>query len=175
MLDPRRLEREAATNFGPWTPDHLAGVLVANGVGIVLVFWGWWASSGTGSQHQALSGLDISVLGLVIAGGANAWWLARGRRVVSLARAVVLPRGVRPTPHRASAPTPAAHNGNGHAPVRTAAPRHDGTRADALVAGARMSRYHRVSCPLVADKQVKVGSRAAHERAGLAACEVCEP
>jgi hypothetical protein len=166
---------------GPWNPDHLVGLLVANGIGLVLVFVGWWEASGLGSAKNQLAWLNLSLLGLVTAGGANGLWLARGRRVVTLARAVVLPYppgvGLRPAAGPAGS--------NGHAPGRTkpaqrrppTAERPPGVagQSGGLVAGSAMSFYHHASCLLVTGKDVRVAGRAEHERAGRKACEVCRP
>src|SRR6266567_188902 len=89
--------------------------LMANGIGLVLVFVGWWEASGLGAAHNQLAWLNLSLLGLVAAGGANGLWLARGRRVVTLARAVVLPY----PPGAESWPPTGPAASNGHAPGRT--------------------------------------------------------
>src|SRR5581483_181069 len=47
--------------------------------------------------------------------------------------------------------------------------------AGALVAGARMVRYHTPACPLTVGKAVRPASRSEHERAGLQPCGVCRP
>ena len=119
-LDPRALEARAPRSVGPWSPDHLVGLVVANGIGVVLVFVGWWEASGLGSAHNQLAWLNLSLLGLVAAGGANGLWLARGRRVVTLARAAVLPY---PPGAESWPPTgPAASNAS-----RSIAPQHAAT------------------------------------------------
>jgi hypothetical protein len=180
-LDPRALEARASRSVGPWNPDHLVGLLVADGIGLVLVFVGWWEASGLGTAHSQLAWLNLSVIGLVAAGGANGWWLARGRRVVTLARAAVLPD---PPEVGLSFPAGLAVS-NGNAPGRAQPLRRQSTRpagrsgvsgaGGGLVAGSGMSFYHRASCLLVAGKQVRVAGRAAHEASGLRACEVCRP
>lgn len=177
-LDPRALGRDARRVVGPWTSDQFVWLLAMNTVGVTFVFTGWWIASGMGSAHDQLGWLDLSVLGLVVAGGANAWWLARGRRVVSLGRAAVLPWP--PDARSAHVSADTGPGSNGHSPHPTSPYPSNGARrrlsgVDGLVAGTRMSRYHRSSCLLVAGKQVRVGSRAEHERAGLAPCEVCAP
>jgi hypothetical protein len=160
----------------PWSADHLVGVVVANGVGLVLVFVGWWESSGLGSAHQQLAWLNLGVVGLIIAGGANGLWLARSRRVVTLARAVVLPY----PPGSGAWPAPSSNGRASHAVVAPARGRRfrasaDGAGTGVLVAGSAMSFFHRADCLLMAGKEVRVAGRADHERAGRAACEVCRP
>jgi hypothetical protein len=181
-LDPRTLAPPSANHVVPWSPDQLVSVVLANGVGLSLIFAGWWEASGVGVGRSQLPWFNLSVLGLVLAGGANGLWLARARRVVLRASAEVLPG---PLQLRDRSEEHAHIHGNGlvtgtpGANHRTSAgPVNRGRRrpgADGLVWGQQMSFYHRPVCLLVTDKEVQGASRAEHEAAGRQPCEVCRP
>jgi hypothetical protein len=177
-LDPRTLTERGPRSAVPWSADHVVGLVVANGVGLVLVFVGWWEAAGLGQAHDQLAWLNLSLLGLVLSGGANGLWLARGRRVVTLARARVLPYPLVPLAWPAeglagsnrlvlSPPDPLRRG----RPVRS----EPGVGSAGLVASSAMSHYHRTNCLLVVGKEVNVAHRSVHEAADLKACEVCVP
>jgi hypothetical protein len=152
-LQPGELVARSA-GFGPWSSEHVARLLVAELVGLVLVLVGWWQAAGSGSVRTGLAWLNLCLAGLVVAGVGNGLWLLRGRQVVTLARVEVL--GV-----PASAETPVVvPSSNGHG---------------GLVSGSGLARFHRPGCVLVAGKGVEVATWVSHDRAGRRACEVCEP
>lgn len=157
-LDPRTLEDRSRSPVGPWTTDHLVVLVAVNIAGLTMIVAGWWVTSGSGNPHQQMGWLNLSVVGLVLAAAVNAWWIARGRRVVLLARQVTLPYP--------AVPRVPAHHTNGS---------NGRARPDGFVAANSMTRYHRASCMLVLGKQVQVATRETHERAGRHGCEVCEP
>jgi hypothetical protein len=164
-LNPRALEASSRRPVvTPWTSDHLVGVVVANGIALMLLIAGWWQASGLGTAPHQLAWLNLSVLGLVVAGAANAMWLARVRRVVTLARGVALPFGpMAPIQDQSPrAPALGSASSNGHGPAQ-------------LIAGPGMSFYHRATCQMVAGKETQVASRGDHEEAGRRPCEVCWP
>jgi hypothetical protein len=132
-------------------------LLVADGVGLVLILVGWWQAAGVGSVQSGLAWLNLCLAGLVVAAVGNGLWLLRARQAVSLARVSVL--GVAHPVEVAMRPMYAPSE-NGHA---------------RLAAVPGLLRFHRPGCALVAGKQVRVASRVAHERAGRQGCEVCEP
>jgi hypothetical protein len=182
-LDPRALaEANTARTVSPWSGDHLVGLLVANGVGMILVFVGWWEASALGRAHDQMAWLNLSVLGLVVAGGANGLWLARGRRMVILARSVVLPYPpglalLGPGNGRVAAGNGRVASPRVRRPMGRTGPAALGEYAGAegLVAGRAMSFYHRADCLLVSGKEVTVRRRGDHARAGRRPCEVCRP
>jgi hypothetical protein len=154
-----------AERWDGWGADHVIRVMAANGIGLVLVFIGWWATSGEGSFHRQLPWLNVGVAGLVVAGAGNGLWLARGRRAITQSRKSV---------------TRACGSTNGRVVVRRSSRDRlgvgeSGMGSMGLVAGQGMSFYHRATCLLVGGKTVRVLSRAEHERDGLLACEVCRP
>ena len=106
-----------------------------------MVLAGWWGASGASSERRQLGWVNLALGGLVVAGATNAWWLGRCRRVVVLARSAVLP-------------------------LTTESP-----RAEVLVVGENMTRFHRASCLLVRGKEV----RRAEPSEGYRPCEVCQP
>jgi hypothetical protein len=160
----RHLDAKALTEGSPrpFNPDHMVSLFALNGIGLVLIFVGWWQGSGVTPDHDQLAWLNLSLLGLLVAGAANGVWLARGRRVIGLARSAVLPYP------SSLMPLPAVStNGNGHRP-RT-------TRSPGLVASPAMTWYHRSDCLLVVGKDGRAADRDAHQQAGRQACEVCRP
>jgi hypothetical protein len=172
-LDLDALENHSPHVLGAWSPDQLVSLLMFNGLGLVLVVVGYWQAAGLGRTAEQLPWLNLSLLGLIVSGGTNGLWLARGRRMVTLARAAMLPC----IPGLVAVPT-ARRNGRVLAgatrrcqPVRPA----PAGPTDALVAGTAMSYYHRPGCLLAAGKEVTVGSRPDHEAAGRRPCEVCQP
>lgn len=140
-----------------WTTQDLVAVVVANVVGVVLLAWAWWVTSGSDTPDAKLAWLNVSALGVAVAGVGNGWWLARGRRQVVAARVAVFSRAV-PASARAVP-------GSVPLPVGDAV----------LLAAPGTSRYHRPGCPMVAGKAAAAAPRRAHERAGRRPCEVCEP
>lgn len=180
-LDPRAFAEATPRSVTPWPGDHLVGLLVANSVGIILIFVAWWEASGLGRARDQLAWLNLGVLGLVVAGGANGLWLARGRRVVVLARVAVLPRPPRmELSGSANGRVPTSNGrvsvGGNRPAVRRAGPSSRAARTvGGLVSGEAMSFYHRAGCLLVTGKQVGGAGRAEHERAGRRPCEVCRP
>ena len=75
----------------PWTFEQFVSLVIANVTGLGLMIVGWWQTDGRDSTSEQLGWLNLSILGLVVAGSANVLWLARGRRTVTLAKSLVLP------------------------------------------------------------------------------------
>jgi hypothetical protein len=151
----RVLQRESR-GIPPWTSAELSRVVVSNAVGLGLIGISWYQVAGQLTTRDQLAWLNVGILGVAIAGVANALWLLRGRRNVGLARVMVLP----------------------DVPPRAAASWNNRLAEDLEnqpVASAAMTRYHRPSCPLVDGKTTTAASRRDHERAGKIPCELCEP
>jgi len=165
-LLPVALEDRLRT--GPWSGDQIVATLVANALAIVLAFVAWWETSGIATARGQLGWLALGLVGVAIALGANAWFLARGRGVIRLGCAVAL-QPLERVGLSGSAPSSERSNGRSLARVRSA------PMAVGLVAASNMSRYHRSSCPFVDGKDVEVATSAAHAAAGRRPCEVCEP
>jgi hypothetical protein len=180
-LDLRGLETRSGGSLRPWSPDHLVSLLVVNGVGLILVCAGWWGASGASTAGKQFGFLNLSLTGLLLAGGANGMWFARGRRVMVLARAEVATHLRRAA---LSAPAGQLPGSNGDAvpaglhrrgPLPVTARLTTVSVAERLVAGPGMSYYHAAICLLVAGKEVREAARVEHVRTGRRPCEVCEP
>jgi hypothetical protein len=138
-----------------WSRDLVSRLLVANGVGCAVILAGAYEASLDTTTRNAISWLMVSLLGLAIAGVANAMWLLRCRGSLAVTtRALVDAR------RRLGLPgATAAGSANG----------------DDWVTVPGLRRYHRPDCPLVAGRRVSRVDSATVARSDLAACEVCEP
>jgi hypothetical protein len=151
----------------PWAGVQVAGVATANAVAVGLTLVGWWAASGTGKATEQIAFSGLALLGAVIAVASNTWFLARGRQMIRVAQGMVMGER-RFVPFRGDI-VPPAPNGSSR------------RRSQPVPAGGQYlavpgtSRYHRPTCPLVAQKDSDDAARSVHEEAGRRACEVCEP
>jgi hypothetical protein len=137
-----------------WQPADVVLLYGLNLLGIALVLASAWATTATDDMSTRVAWVNLGVVGVLVAGVGNTFWLMTGRRAVGERRARLLA-------------VPASTGGpsvNGDGPERVQ-----------LVALQGGSRFHRQTCPLVDGKSVVVSSRARHEREGLAPCGVCEP
>jgi hypothetical protein len=150
----------------PWAGVQVVGVVAANAVAVALTLVAWWAASGTGKATEQIAFSGLALVGAVIALASNTWFLARGRQMIRVAQGAVMGER-RFVPFR-SETVPPATNGSSRQSQRVAPGGHYLT-----VPGT--SRYHRPSCPLVAQKDSDDAPRSVHEQAGRRACEVCEP
>jgi hypothetical protein len=155
------------TRTRPWGGTQVAGVATANAVAVALTIVAWWAASGTGKATDQVGWSGLALVGAVIAVASDTWFLARGRQMVRMAQGMVMGER-RFVPFRSDT-VPPASNGNSRRPTQPAA------AAGQYLAVPGTSRYHRPSCPLVAQKDIDDASRSVHEQAGRRACEVCEP
>ena len=150
----------------PWSAGQVVTITAANGVAVALAVAAWWATSGMDTASSQVGWSGVSLLGVVIALAANAWFLARGRQVVRVAQGALF-GGPRCVPFSAAGAAAVA-NGTSTA-VRPAA------SGDRYLSVRGTVRYHRPACPLVARKDVDEAPRSVHEQSGRKACEVCEP
>jgi hypothetical protein len=120
-----------------------------------LIFIGWWGSSDTASLSRQVLWLNVGVAGAIVGSAGIMAWLLAGRRAVGKRRRRVLPDvAVYETAVAASQDTP----------------------NDAVVAGPRMTRYHRASCMLVARKPaVRRVERKIGGTKAMRPCGVCRP
>jgi hypothetical protein len=156
-LDPNALLREAARDRGssPWSLEYAAFAVVANLVGAILVIAGWFGASNAVSLNHQVAWLELGVVGLIVAGTADVFWLLRGRRAIAAATGNLLSTTSLESVFPLVVPT--------HAPAE------DGARR-VFVEGT--SHHHRPTCLMVAGKAVKELPRGG--RRGLTACEVCD-
>jgi hypothetical protein len=142
----------------PWRADDIVVLYVTGFVGAVLLLVSWWGASGTTRLGSQVAWVNVGVAGLIVSGTGIALWLLHGHRAVGERQRLLLADlETAPPPDTAPASVPV---GEGDA---------------AVVAGSRMTRYHRTDCPLVAGKSVRRASRDVHERAGRRPCGMCTP
>lgn len=153
---------------GPWRTGDRAALAGANALGLLLTILAWHRAAGAVRPAAQSSDAVLAIAGLVIAGLANTYWLATGRRVVHrqmrLAQAGFLPGLDRPATSRRLSPS------EGGEATLVCLP-----AAGPLVANGEMSMYHAPTCPLVAGKPVAPETPAAHHQAGRRPCGVCQP
>jgi hypothetical protein len=138
----------------PWGRREFVGFAALTALGGAFLGAGYLGTSAELQLGEQVPFLDLGVAGVVVAGVGGVAWLTTGLRAVRSRKAAVLAQ-VRSRFDGASA-------------VDDAAP-----GAEVLVAGARMTRYHRPDCLLVAGKPVSPGSPADQRRAGRRPCGVC--
>jgi hypothetical protein len=138
------------TAKGPWNLRDRRRLVLGNVLGFAVIAVAWWAASGTGDDGEQLAWLEVSILGVLLAGTSNAWYLLRGHRAVQLATGTVFSTGE------------TAQSGEDSLAVR-------------LVAVADTARFHRSTCLLTQGKSLLDGSAAEHQQLGRIACEVCQP
>jgi hypothetical protein len=159
-----------------------SGIPVEARPGGRVMAWGLWLLVAAGLAAMALAWarasdtiqvsqqVDWASVGLA---GATAVTVGLVASILIVRQAIALRLG-RLAPALARPDTAGAAPAAGPASVATAS---NGVTATdgALVAGARMARYHTPTCPLTVGKAVQPASRTDHERAGLQPCGVCRP
>ncbi len=146
--------RPAQTVGGPWRLGDAMSLVTLNAVGIALLVTGWFMAGGRLLFHDQVSGANVAIAGIIVAGVGNAVWLLTGRRAVGLRRNVV---GV----------AIEQRYRNRQRPTAAATPK--------LVAAKGMTRYHRPDCVFVAERRVTAHKRETHESRGRTPCGVCRP
>ena len=141
----------------PWTLSDMRTMFLTTAAGIAAVLAGWWEASGVGRVDRQIGWIVLGIVGLIVTGIGNFFWLLAGRRTVALRRAQVLA-----TMESDDGPLAAASE-------RVAAAAEPST----LVAVKGSRRYHRPACLVVNGKAVHRVSDA--EVARLQPCEMCGP
>lgn len=139
--------RAAAT---PWKRGQIQALALVNMAGALTLSWAWGVSSRTASLGSQVRWLDLAIVATVLVAGADALWLATGRRRI-LARRSGLLGGLLLGPDSGIAP--ASDTDWWHLP---------GT-----------SRAHRAGCQLIAGKPAAVIYPGTPQAKGLRACEIC--
>ena len=124
-------------------------------IGAVLFFAGMGMVGNEKTYDDQVPGINLAIVGVVVANAAGVLLLLAGRRSVTARRVGVLggvPKG------QAAAVTITA-------PASSAA----------LVGGEGLTHFHRADCAMAAGRNWPELDRAAHERAGRIACGVCKP
>ena len=145
----------------PWGPEMLIRVLSFNAVGLILAIAGWYNAAGSDRPRTQLTWIEVGVAGFAIAAVGDGMWVLRGRRALAAAaRDLFGPDLTELLPHARREAVDEAVD------------------ADALLSAPGTIRYHRPSCVLLRGHlaaALDLRSRAAHERSGRRACEVCQP
>jgi len=139
---------------GPWRLGDAMSLVTLNAVGIGLVLTGWYVAAGRLLFHDQVSGANVAIAGIIVAGVGNGVWLLTGRRAVGLRRRTLAEAIERRYRGRAR-------------PVAEATVK--------LVAARGMTRYHRPDCVFVAERRVTANQRETHESRGRTPCGVCPP
>lgn len=138
-------------------------------VGLVLFLIGSSQVSNQVTYDDQVPGLNLAILGTVLANMAGISLLLAGRHAVAGRRVEVLgavppiPRGPGPRATKLNAARLNAAGQNATAQVAT----------DLLLGSDDLRHFHRGSCALAADRDWPARSRGEHEQAGRTPCGVC--
>ena len=135
----------------PWSLADARTAFLPVVLGMVLLGWAWWESSGTGKLDEHTTAVVFAVLAAAVCLAGCYAWVSAGRRAVRERRAALIGA------LELALPAPSV------VLVDTEA-------GDGLVTVAGTQRYHRAGCLLVRGKVVEPAS--AH---GRTACEMCRP
>ena len=124
-------------------------------IGAVLFFVGTGMVGNETVYDDQVPGINLAIVGVVLANAAGVLLLLAGRRSVTARRVAVL--GAVPTTEDPG--------------VAITAP----ASSVQLVGGEGLTHFHRADCAMAAGRDWPVLDRAAHERAGRTACGVCTP
>ena len=138
-----------------WTRRQVVLLAVGLGVGLAVIAFSWYGSSGTRHPADQVRWVAVSVAGLALSTLVNVGWVLRSRRAIGLE--------LRTLPAQLGWDTSSTPTRSGPA------------AADVFVSAARSTLYHRSGCALAGGRTVESATRAAHERANLSPCEVCQP
>jgi hypothetical protein len=124
-------------------------------LGAVLFFVGTGMVGNETVYDDQVPGINLAIVGVVLANAAGVLLLLAGRRSVTARRVAVL--GAVPKAQErvvsVTAPASSAH----------------------LVGGEGLTHFHRADCAMAVGRDWPELDRAAHERAGRTACGVCKP
>jgi hypothetical protein len=151
-VDRRRRRWSGQLGNSPWERTDLVRVGCWVALGIVIDVVAWYGASGSTSWSTQTGWIVVGILAPAVAAVGCAGWLVSGLRSVGAARAEVVRGLVRPTVPVVVLPVSAE-----------------------LVAGPRMTRFHRSNCRLVAGKKYAAVAMAEIAGRQLQACGVCEP
>jgi hypothetical protein len=137
----------------PWNRRNVTGFTVATALGAALLGASYVGVSAEVHLKDQVPFLDLGVAGLLVAAVGGVRWLAAGIKAVRVRKATDLAL-VRSRFGSVEATGPAGPS-------------------DDFVATARMTRYHRPNCSLVAGKDVRAATAAEHSAAERRPCGVC--
>ncbi|HUR75639.1 MAG TPA: hypothetical protein VMZ00_15265 [Sporichthya sp.] len=139
----------------PWTSQMYVLYAVLAVVGAILFLVGMGLVSNKTVYDDQVPGINLAIVGVVLANAAGVLLLLAGRRSVIARRVRVL--GAVPDLADQSA-----------GPAKPAS-------SITLVGGEGLTHFHRDDCAMAAGRNWPALDRAAHERAGRTACGVCKP
>jgi hypothetical protein len=151
----RSTDRVSASDWlgdSPWQRTDLVRVGCWVALGIVLNVIAWYGASGSTLWSRQTDWIVLGVVAAAVVAVGCVGWLVSGLRSVGAARAEVVRGLARPLVSVVAVPTSAE-----------------------LVAGARMTRFHRNGCRLVAGKKYGAVGQVEIIDRQLQACGVCEP
>ena len=124
-------------------------------LGAALFFIGTGMVGNETVYDDQVPGINLAIVGVVLANAAGVLLLLAGRRSVTARRVAVL--GAVPTTEDPG--------------VAISAP----ASSELLVGGEGLTHFHRADCAMAAGRDWPALERSAHERAGRTACGVCKP
>jgi hypothetical protein len=132
---------------------HVQAAVALVGAGALIASAGWWGTSHSAVVPDQVLWTAVAIAGLLVEQLGTAWLLLAGR--------LALRRRHGRLAHRLALAGGAIATG----------PEGGGI----VVAGARMTRYHRRDCAAVVGKAVVEASAAEQRRAGRRPCQLCLP
>lgn len=124
-------------------------------IGAVLFFVGMGVVGNKKTYDDQVPGINLAIVGVVVANAAGVLLLLAGRRSVTARRVGVLGAVPRSQEKVVVITAPAS--------------------SVVLVGGEGLTHFHRADCAMAAGRDWPELDRAAHERAGRIACGVCKP
>jgi hypothetical protein len=141
----------AHLGVSPWLRTDLVRVACWVAIGVVINVIAWYGVSGSTLWSTQTGWIVLGILAAAVVAVGCAGWLVAGLRMVGAARAEVMRGLAKP-----------------RVPVAVVA-------SSELVAGPRMTRFHRANCRLIAGKETGVVGDAEIVARRLNPCGVCEP
>jgi hypothetical protein len=142
----------------PWSlPSDARTTLLTTTVGVGLLVFAWWESSGTGNLDHQTTWVALGVLAVFLIGMGTLFWVLSGLRALRLRCEELMNR---------------IENAE-----LVAVPRTTGrsVTASPFVAIEGSGRYHQEDCLLIQGKEVHPVPSGARTLDGLQPCEMCEP
>ena len=124
-------------------------------IGAVLFFAGTGMVGNETTYDDQVPGINVAIVGVVVANAAGVLLLVGGRRSVTARRVGVLGAVPKAQEKVVAITAPAS--------------------STVLIGGEGLTQYHRADCAMAAGRDWPELDGAAHERAGRTACGVCKP
>ena len=124
-------------------------------IGAALFFVGMGMVGNEKTYDDQVPGINLAIVGVVVANAAGVLLLLAGRRSVTARRVGVLGAVPKAQENVVAITAPAS--------------------STVLIGGEGLTHYHRADCVMAVGREWPELDRAAHERAGRIACGVCKP